>query len=156
MGHGDRTKVYEFDSNGMIAKFNFFEGYVGDYTLYYENGKLKSSEAEAVGENGKFRYEYSQENGAVYVRKLRDDGTKNIALKIFFYDNGIMKEKQVVDEFSDPHFDTEIVRYDERGVEIEDNSGLGTLTAELKDSHGNWIKRTYDDGLRILRTIEYF
>lgn len=77
-----------------------------------------------------------------------------------FYDNGNLKEKRILTSLIEPYTDYNegefVVKYNSDGVEIDNKSHWGHLTKEDKDSKGNWIVRTYECGLTLSRTIEYF
>lgn len=162
-GHGLYDWTYVFDSQGMLKTCSTeHEMYVCyDITTYYSEGKLVKTSGEHYGDNETYEYEYRQtDEHTVNVMQISSSGEEKLALILTFYDNGNLKEKRILTSLIEPYTDYNegefVVKYNSDGVEIDNKSHWGHLTQEMKDSKGNWIERTYECGLTLSRTIEYF
>ena len=163
MGHGWYDWTYEFDSQGMLKTCSTnHEMYCSyDITNYYAEGKLVKTTGEDSGDNETYKYEYKQtDDHTVNVMQINSSGDEKTVMVLAFYDNGNLKEKRILTSLIEPYTDYNegefVVKYNSDGVEIDNKSHWGHLTQENKDSKGNWIERTYECGLTLSRTIEYF
>ena len=83
-------------------------------------------------------------------------GREEIVMTLYFYPNGIIKEKRILSSLVDPYNKTSIIRYDTNGFEIDDMPSYGDVISEKRDSHNNWTKRIFKDGREVIRAIEYY
>lgn len=77
-------------------------------------------------------------------------------MTLYFYPNGVIKEKRILSSLVDPYNKTSIIRYDTNGFEIDDMPSYGDVISEKRDSHNNWTKRIFKDGREVSRNIEYY
>lgn len=163
MGHGLYDWACEFDTQGMLKTCSTEHEMYGSYhlTLYYAEGKLLKMSGERSGYNETYKYEYRQaDDHTVNVMQINSEGNEELAMVLSFYDNGNLKEKRILTSLIYPYTDCNggefVVKYNSDGVEIDNRSYWGHLTEEKKDDKGNWIERTYENGLSFSRSIEYF
>lgn len=153
MGHGDESYEFEYDENGMLTKYSYEAPYVGDITFHYDNGKLISSSGYLGGSS--FQYRKADKTTVDLIEKNKY-GREEIVMTLYFYPNGIIKEKRILSSLVDPYNKTSIIRYDTNGFEIDDMPSYGDVISEKRDSHNNWTKRIFKDGREVIRTIEYY
>ena len=153
MGHGDESYEFEYDENGMLTKFSYEAPYVGDITFHYDNGKLISSSGYLGGSS--FQYRKADKTTVDLIEKNKY-GREEIVMTLYFYPNGIIKEKRILSSLVDPYNKTSIIRYDTNGFEIDDMPSYGDVISEKRDSHNNWTKRIFKDGREVIRAIEYY
>lgn len=163
MGHGLYDWTCEFDRQGMLKTCSTEHEMYCSYniTQYYAEGKLLKMSGELSGNNETYKYEYRQvDNHTVNVMQINSEGKEELAMVLSFYDNGNLKEKRILTSLIYPYTDCSVgefvVKYNSDGVEIDNKSYWGHLTEEKKDDKGNWIERTYENGLTFSRSIEYF
>lgn len=164
-GYGYQIWTSKFDKQGMLTSCSNTEtpkdSNVG--TVYFRNGKI-THRTTAIGN---YTYEYRQtDNYTVDVIQTDRDEQKELVMVLSFDDNGNLNKKDILNFNLDPYayaaaYDNEganfIVNYNTDGVEIDNKEFYwGNLTNEEKDSHGNWTERTYDNGLKLTRVIEYY
>ena len=152
MGHGDESYEFEYDENGMLTKYSYEAPYVGDITFHYDNGKLISSSGYLGGSS--FQYRKADKTTVDLIEKNKY-GREEIVMTLYFYPNGIIKEKRILSSLVDPYNKTSIIRYDTNGFEIDDMPSYGDVISEKRDSHNNWTKRIFKDGREVIRAIEY-
>lgn len=153
MGHGDESYEFEYDENGMLTKYSYEAPYVGDITFHYDNGKLISSSGYLGGSS--FQYRKADKTTVDLIEKNKY-GREEIVMTLYFYPNGIIKEKRFLSSLVDPYNKTSIIRYDTNGFEIDDMPSYGDVISEKRDSHNNWTKRIFKDGREVIRAIEYY
>ena len=153
MGHGDESYEFEYDENGMLTKYSYEAPYVGDITFHYDNGKLISSSGYLGGSS--FQYRKADKTTVDLIEKNKY-GREEIVMTLYFYPNGIIKEKRILSSLVDPYNKTSIIRYDTNGFEIDDMPSYGDVISEKRDSHNNWTKRIFKDGREGIRAIEYY
>lgn len=153
MGHGDESYEFEYDENGMLTKYSYEAPYVGDITFHYDNGKLISSSGYLGGSS--FLYRKADKTTVDLIEKNKY-GREEIVMTLYFYPNGIIKEKRILSSLVDPYNKTSIIRYDTNGFEIDDMPSYGDVISEKRDSHNNWTKRIFKDGREVIRAIEYY
>lgn len=153
MGHGDESYEFEYDENGMLTKYSYEAPYVGDITFHYDNGKLISSSGYLGGSS--FQYRKADKTTVDLIEKNKY-GREEIVMTLYFYPNGIIKEKRILSSLVDPYNKTSIIRYDTNGFEIDDMRSYGDVISEKRDSHNNWTKRIFKDGREVIRAIEYY
>lgn len=153
MGHGDESYEFEYDENGMLTKYSYEAPYVGDITFHYDNGKLISSSGYLGGSS--FQYRKADKTTVDLIEKNKY-GREEIVMTLYFYPNGIIKEKRILSSLVDPYNKTSIIRYDTNGFEIDDMPSYGDVISEKRDSHNNWTKRIFKDGREVIRAIEYY
>lgn len=153
MGHGDESYEFEYDENGMLTKYSYEAPYVGDITFHYDNGKLISSSGYLGGSS--FQYRKADKTTVDLIEKNKY-GREEIVMTLYFYPNGIIKEKRILSSLVDPYNKTSIIRYDTNGFEIDDMPSYGDVISEKRDSHNNWTKRIFKDGREVIRVIEYY
>ena len=90
MGHGDESYEFEYDENGMLTKYSYEAPYVGDITFHYDNGKLISSSGYLGGSS--FQYRKADKTTVDLIEKNKY-GREEIVMTLYFYPNGIIKEK---------------------------------------------------------------
>lgn len=137
MGHGDESYEFEYDENGMLTKYSYEAPYVGDITFHYDNGKLISSSGYLGGSS--FQYRKADKTTVDLIEKNKY-GREEIVMTLYFYPNGIIKEKRILSSLVDPYNKTSIIRYDTNGFEIDDMPSYGDVISEKRDSHNNWTK----------------
>lgn len=153
MGHGEESYEFEYDNNGMLTKYSYEAPYVGDITFHYDNGKLISSSGYLGGSS--FQYRKADKTTVDLIEKNKY-GREEIVMTLYFYPNGIIKEKRILSSLVDPYNKTSIIRYDTNGFEIDDMPSYGDVISEKRDSHNNWTKRIFKDGREVSRNIEYY
>ena len=153
MGHGWDSYEFEYDENGMLTKYSYEAPYVGDITFHYDNGKLISSSGYLGGSS--FQYRKADKTTVDLIEKNKY-GREEIVMTLYFYPNGIIKEKRILSSLVDPYNKTSIIRYDTNGFEIDDMPSYGDVISEKRDSHNNWTKRIFKDGREVIRAIEYY
>ena len=153
MGHGDESYEFEYDENGMLTKYSYEAPYVGDITFHYDDGKLISSSGYLGGSS--FQYRKADKTTVDLIEKNKY-GREEIVMTLYFYPNGIIKEKRILSSLVDPYNKTSIIRYDTNGFEIDDMPSYGDVISEKRDSHNNWTKRIFKDGREVIRAIEYY
>lgn len=153
MGHGEESYEFEYDNNGMLTKYSYEAPYVGDITFHYDNGKLISSSGYLGGSS--FQYRKADKTTVDLIEKNKY-GREEIVMTLYFYPNGVIKEKRILSSLVDPYNKTSIIRYDTNGFEIDDMPSYGDVISEKRDSHNNWTKRIFKDGREVSRNIEYY
>lgn len=153
LGHGLDSYEFEYDNNGMLTKYSYEAPYVGDITFHYNNGKLISSSGYLGGSS--FQYRKADKTTVDLIEKNKY-GREEIVMTLYFYPNGIIKEKRILSSLVDPYNKTSIIRYDTNGFEIDDMPSYGDVISEKRDSHNNWTKRIFKDGREVIRAIEYY
>lgn len=131
MGHGDESYEFEYDENGMLTKYSYEAPYVGDITFHYDNGKLISSSGYLGGSS--FQYRKADKTTVDLIEKNKY-GREEIVMTLYFYPNGIIKEKRILSSLVDPYNKTSIIRYDTNGFEIDDMPSYGDVISEKRDS----------------------
>ena len=109
MGHGDESYEFEYDENGMLTKYSYEAPYVGDITFHYDNGKLISSSGYLGGSS--FQYRKADKTTVDLIEKNKY-GREEIVMTLYFYPNGIIKEKRILSSLVDPYNKTAIIKYD--------------------------------------------
>lgn len=153
MGHGDESYEFEYDENGMLTKYSYEAPYVGDITFHYDNGRLISSSGYLGGSS--FQYRKADKTTVDLIEKNKY-GREEIVMTLYFYPNGIIKEKRILSSLVDPYNKTAIIKYDTNGIEIDDMPSYGDVISEKRDFHNNWTKRIFKDGREVIRAIEYY
>lgn len=153
MGHGEESYEFEYDSNGMLTKYSYEAPYVGDVTFHYNNGKLISSSGFLGGSS--FKYQKTDDT-TVDIIEIDENEKKRAVMTLYFYPNGIIKQKRILSSLVDPYNRETIIRYDTNGIEIDDMPSYGEIISEKRDSQNNWTKRIFKDGREVSRNIEYY
>lgn len=153
MGHGEESYEFEYDNNGMLTKYSYEAPYVGDVTFYYNNGKLISSSGFLGGSS--FKYQKTDDT-TVDIIEIDENEKKRAVMTLYFYPNGIIKQKRILSSLVDPYNRETIIRYDTNGIEIDDMPSYGEIISEKRDSQNNWTKRIFKDGREVSRNIEYY
>lgn len=153
MGHGEESYEFEYDNNGMLTKYSYEAPYVGDVTFHYNNGKLISSSGFLGGSS--FKYQKTDDT-TVDIIEIDENEKKRAVMTLYFYPNGIIKQKRILSSLVDPYNRETIIRYDTNGIEIDDMPSYGEIISEKRDSQNNWTKRIFKDGREVSRNIEYY
>lgn len=153
MGHGEESYEFEYDNNGMLTKYSYEAPYVGDVTFHYNNGKLISSSGFLGGSSFK---EQKTDDTTVDIIEIDENEKKRAVMTLYFYPNGIIKQKRILSSLVDPYNRETIIRYDTNGIEIDDMPSYGEIISEKRDSQNNWTKRIFKDGREVSRNIEYY
>ena len=153
MGHGEESYEFEYDNNGMLTKYSYEAPYVGDVTFHYNNGKLISSSGFLGGSS--FKY-LKTDDTTVDIIEIDENEKKRAVMTLYFYPNGIIKQKRILSSLVDPYNRETIIRYDTNGIEIDDMPSYGEIISEKRDSQNNWTKRIFKDGREVSRNIEYY
>lgn len=153
MGHGEESYEFEYDNNGMLTKYSYEAPYVGDVTFHYNNGKLISSSGFLGGSS--FKYQKTDDT-TVDIIEIDENEKKKAVMTLYFYPNGIIKQKRILSSLVDPYNRETIIRYDTNGIEIDDMPSYGEIISEKRDSQNNWTKRIFKDGREVSRNIEYY
>ena len=153
MGHGEESYEFEYDNNGMLTKYSYEAPYVGDVTFHYNNGKLISSSGFLGGSS--FKYQKTEDT-TVDIIEIDENEKKRAVMTLYFYPNGIIKQKRILSSLVDPYNRETIIRYDTNGIEIDDMPSYGEIISEKRDSQNNWTKRIFKDGREVSRNIEYY
>ena len=153
MGHGEESYEFEYDNNGMLTKYSYEAPYVGDVTFHYNNGKLNSSSGFLGGSS--FKYQKTDDT-TVDIIEIDENEKKRAVMTLYFYPNGIIKQKRILSSLVDPYNRETIIRYDTNGIEIDDMPSYGEIISEKRDSQNNWTKRIFKDGREVSRNIEYY
>lgn len=153
MGHGEESYEFEYDNNGMLTKYSYEAPYVGDVTFHYNNGKLISSSGFLGGSS--FKYQKTDDT-TVDIIEIDENEKKRAVMTLYFYHNGIIKQKRILSSLVDPYNRETIIRYDTNGIEIDDMPSYGEIISEKRDSQNNWTKRIFKDGREVSRNIEYY
>lgn len=153
MGHGEESYEFEYDNNGMLTKYSYEAPYVGDVTFHYNNGKLISSSGFLGGSS--FKYQKTDDT-TVDIIEIDENEKKRAVMTLYFYPNGIIKQKRILYSLVDPYNRETIIRYDTNGIEIDDMPSYGEIISEKRDSQNNWTKRIFKDGREVSRNIEYY
>ena len=153
MGHGEDSYEFEYDNNGMLTKYSYEAPYVGDVTFHYNNGKLISSSGFLGGSS--FKYQKTDDT-TVDIIEIDENEKKRAVMTLYFYPNGIIKQKRILSSLVDPYNRETIIRYDTNGIEIDDMPSYGEIISEKRDSQNNWTKRIFKDGREVSRNIEYY
>lgn len=153
MGHGEESYEFEYDNNGMLTKYSYEAPYVGDVTFHYNNGKLISSSGFLGGSS--FKYQKTDDT-TVDIIEIDENEKKRAVMTLYFYPNGIIKQKRILSSLVDPYNREKIIRYDTNGIEIDDMPSYGEILSEKRDSQNNWTKRIFKDGREVSRNIEYY
>lgn len=153
MGHGEESYEFEYDNNGMLTKYSYEAPYVGDVTFHYNNGKLISSSGFLGGSS--FKYQKTDDT-TVDIIEIDENEKKRAVMTLYFYPNGIIKQKRILSSLIDPYNRETIIRYDTNGIEIDDMPSYGEIISEKRDSQNNWTKRIFKDGREVSRNIEYY
>lgn len=153
MGHGEESYEFEYDNNGMLTKYSYEAPYVGDVTFHYNNGKLISSSGFLGGSS--FKYQKTDDT-TVDIIEIDENEKKRAVMTLYFYPNGIIKQKRNLSSLVDPYNRETIIRYDTNGIEIDDMPSYGEIISEKRDSQNNWTKRIFKDGREVSRNIEYY
>lgn len=153
MGHGEESYEFEYDNNGMLTKYSYEAPYVGDVTFHYNNGKLISSSGFLGGSS--FKYQKTDDT-TVDIIEIDENEKKRAVMTLYFYPNGIIKQKRILSSLVDPYNRETIIRYDTNGIEIDDMPSYGEILSEKRDSQNNWTKRIFKDGREVSRNIEYY
>ena len=153
MGHGEESYEFEYDNNGMLTKYSYEAPYVGDVTFHYNNGKLISS-SEFLG-GSSFKYQKTDDT-TVDIIEIDENEKKRAVMTLYFYPNGIIKQKRILSSLVDPYNRETIIRYGTNGIEIDDMPSYGEIISEKRDSQNNWTKRIFKDGREVSRNIEYY
>lgn len=153
MGHGEESYEFEYDNNGMLTKYSYEAPYVGDITFHYDNGKLISSSGYLGGSS--FKYQKTDDT-TVDIIEIDENEKKRAVMTLYFYPNGIIKQKRILSSLVDPYNRETIIRYDTNGIEIDDMPSYGEIISEKRDSQNNWTKRIFKDGREVSRNIEYY
>lgn len=153
MGHGEESYEFEYDNNGMLTKYSYEAPYVGDVTFHYNNGKLISSSGFLGGSS--FKYQKTDDT-TVDIIEIDENEKKRAVMTLYFYPNGIIKQKRILSSLVDPYNRETIIRYDTNGIEIDDMPSYGETISEKRDSQNNWTKRIFKDGREVSRNIEYY
>lgn len=153
MGHGEESYEFEYDNNGMLTKYSYEAPYVGDVTFHYNNGKLISSSGFLGGSSFKYR---KTDDTTVDIIEIDENEKKRAVMTLYFYPNGIIKQKRILSSLVDPYNRETIIRYDTNGIEIDDMPSYGEIISEKRDSQNNWTKRIFKDGREVSRNIEYY
>lgn len=153
MGHGEESYEFEYDNNGMLTKYSYEAPYVGDVTFHYNNGKLISSSGFLGGSS--FKYQKTDDT-TVDIIEIDENEKKRAVMTLYFYPNGIIKQKRILSSLVDPYNRETIIRYDTNGIEIDDMPSYGEIISEKRDSQNNWTKRIFKDGREASRNIEYY
>lgn len=153
MGHGEESYEFEYDNNGMLTKYSYEAPYVGDVTFHYNNGKLISSSGFLGGSS--FKYQKTDDT-TVDIIEIDENEKKRAVMTLYFYPNGIIKQKRILSSLVDPYNRETIIRYDTNGIEIDDMPSYGKIISEKRDSQNNWTKRIFKDGREVSRNIEYY
>ncbi len=152
MGHGEESYEFEYDNNGMLTKYSYEAPYVGDVTFHYNNGKLISSSGFLGGSS--FKYQKTDDT-TVDIIEIDENEKKRAVMTLYFYPNGIIKQKRILSSLVDPYNRETIIRYGTNGIEIDDMPSYGEIISEKRDSQ-NWTKRIFKDGREVSRNIEYY
>lgn len=153
MGHGEESYEFEYDNNGMLTKYSYEAPYVGDVTFHYNNGKLISSSGFLGGSS--FKYQKTDDT-TVDIIEIDENEKKRAVMTLYFYPNGIIKQKRILSSLVDPYNRETIIRYGTNGIEIDDMPSYGEIISEKRDSQNNWTKRIFKDGREVSRNIEYY
>ena len=153
MGHGEESYEFEYDNNGMLTKYLYEAPYVGDVTFHYNNGKLISSSGFLGGSS--FKYQKTDDT-TVDIIEIDENEKKRAVMTLYFYPNGIIKQKRILSSLVDPYNRETIIRYDTNGIEIDDMPSYGEIISEKRDSQNNWTKRIFKDGREVSRNLEYY
>ena len=153
MGHGEESYEFEYDNNGMLTKYSYEAPYVGDVTFHYNNGKLISSSGFLGGSS--FKYQKTDDT-TVDIIEIDENEKKRAVMTLYFYPNGIIKQKRILSSLVDPYNRETIIRYDTNGIEIDDMPSYGEIISEKRDSQNNWTKRIFKDSREVSRNIEYY
>ena len=153
MGHGEESYEFEYDNNGMLTKYSYEAPYVGDVTFHYNNGKLISSSGFLGGSS--FKYQKTDDT-TVDIIEIDENEKKRAVMTLYFYPNGIIKQKRILSSLVDPYNIETIIRYGTNGIEIDDMPSYGEIISEKRDSQNNWTKRIFKDGREVSRNIEYY
>lgn len=153
MGHGEESYEFEYDNNGMLTKYSYEAPYVGDVTFHYNNGKLISSSGFLGGSS--FKYQKTDDT-TVDIIEIDENEKKRAVMTLYFYPNGIIKQKRILSSLVDPYNKETIIRYGTNGIEIDDMPSYGEIISEKRDSQNNWTKRIFKDGREVSRNIEYY
>ena len=153
MGHGEESYEFEYDNNGMLTKYSYEAPYVGDVTFHYNNGKLISSSGFLGGSS--FKYQKTDDT-TVDIIEIDENEKKKAVMTLYFYPNGIIKQKRILSSLVDPYNRETIIRYGTNGIEIDDMPSYGEIISEKRDSQNNWTKRIFKDGREVSRNIEYY
>ena len=153
MGHGEDSYEFEYDNNGMLTKYSYEAPYVGDVTFHYNNGKLISSSGFLGGSS--FKYQKTDDT-TVDIIEIDENEKKRAVMTLYFYPNGIIKQKRILSSLVNPYNRETIIRYDTNGIEIDDMPSYGEIISEKRDSQNNWTKRIFKDGREVSRNIEYY
>ena len=153
MGHGEESYEFEYDNNGMLTKYSYEAPYVGDVTFHYNNGKLISSSGFLGGSS--FKYQKTDDT-TVDIIEIDENEKKRAVMTLYFYPNGIIKQKRILYSLVDPYNKETIIRYGTNGIEIDDMPSYGEIISEKRDSQNNWTKRIFKDGREVSRNIEYY
>ena len=153
MGPGEESYEFEYDNNGMLTKYSYEAPYVGDVTFHYNNGKLISSSGFLGGSS--FKYQKTDDT-TVDIIEIDENEKKRAVMTLYFYPNGIIKQKRILSSLVDPYNRETIIRYDTNGIEIDDMPSYGEIISEKRDSQNNWTKRIFKDGREVSRNIEYY
>lgn len=153
MGHGKESYEFEYDNNGMLTKYSYEAPYVGDVTFHYNNGKLISSSGFLGGSS--FKYQKTDDT-TVDIIEIDENEKKRAVMTLYFYPNGIIKQKRILSSLVDPYNRETIIRYGTNGIEIDDMPSYGEIISEKRDSQNNWTKRIFKDGREVSRNIEYY
>lgn len=153
MGHGEESYEFEYDNNGMLTKYSYEAPYVGDVTFHYNNGKLISSSGFLGGCS--FKYQKTDDT-TVDIIEIDENEKKRAVMTLYFYPNGIIKQKRILSSLVDPYNRETIIRYGTNGIEIDDMPSYGEIISEKRDSQNNWTKRIFKDGREVSRNIEYY
>ena len=146
MGHGDESYEFEYDNNGMLTQYSYEAPYVGDITFHYKNGILISSSGYLGGSS--FQYQNADKR-TVDIIERDNNGRKRVVMTLYFYPNGVIKQKRILSSLVDPYNKETVIRYDTNGIEIDDMPSYGEVISEKRDSHNNWIKRIFKDGREV-------
>lgn len=150
MGHGEESYEFEYDNNGMLTKYSYEAPYVGDVTFHYNNGKLISSSGFLGGSS--FKYQKTDDT-TVDIIEIDENEKKRAVMTLYFYPNGIIKQKRILSSLVDPYNRETIIRYGTNGIEIDDMPSYGEIISEKRDSQNNWTKRIFKDGREVSRNI---
>ena len=153
MGHGEESYEFEYDNNGMLTKYSYEAPYVGDVTFHYNNGKLISSSGFLGGSS--FKYQKTDDT-TVDIIEIDENEKKRAVMTLYFYPNGIIKQKRILSSLVDPYNRETIIRYGTNGIEIDDMPSYGEIISEKRDSQNNCTKRIFKDGREVSRNIEYY
>ena len=146
MGHGEESYEFEYDNNGMLTKYSYEAPYVGDVTFHYNNGKLISSSGFLGGSS--FKYQKTDDT-TVDIIEIDENEKKRAVMTLYFYPNGIIKQKRILSSLVDPYNRETIIRYGTNGIEIDDMPSYGEIISEKRDSQNNWTKRIFKDGREV-------